>query len=89
MKKEDKSQHKLPERFPSYSAAADFWDTHDSAEFVDDLSPVSVEVQLKRRHFEIEVDEEVVRVLEKRARVFNVPTDTLANELLRKDLALV
>lgn len=88
MKKENKLQHTLPASFPTYEAAADFWDKHDSTEFAEDLIPVSAKVRLERRHFEIEVDEEVVHALEKRARARKVPTGAMANELLRRDLAL-
>ena len=89
MKKGSRSQNTLPETFPSYEAAADFWDKNDSADFAEDLVPVSAEVRLERRHFEIEVDEDVVRALEKRAHARKVPTGAMANDLLRRDLALV
>ena len=88
MKKGNRSQKVLPETFPSYEAAADFWDKNDSADFAEDLLPVSAEVRLERRHFEIELDEEVVQAVEKRARARKVPTGAMANELLRRDLAL-
>ena len=88
MKKGNRIQKALPESFPSYEAAADFWDRNDSAAFAEDLVPVSAEARLKHRHFEIEVDEEVVNALEKRARARKVPTGAMANELLRRDLAL-
>jgi len=89
MKKERRSQNSIPESFPSYDAAGDFWDTHDSADFAEELSPVSVQARLERRHFEIEVDEEVARALEKKAHAQKVRTNELANELLKRDLALV
>ena len=88
MKKGNRSQKVLPETFPSYEAAADFWDKNDSADFAEDLLPVSAEVRLEHRHFKIELDEEVVQALEKRARARKVPTGAMANELLRRDLAL-
>ena len=78
----------MPKSFSSYDAAGDFWDTHDSAEFVTELSPVAVQARLERRHFEIEVDEEVARALEKKALTRKMRTDELANELLKRDLAL-
>ena len=88
MKKGNNIQKALPATFPSYEAASDFWDKHDSTDFADDLVPVAAEVHLERRHFEVEVDEEVLRALEKRANARKVPLGAMANELLRRDLAL-
>ena len=88
MKKGSKSPNCIPESFPSYDAAGDFWDTHDSADFVSEFTPVQVQAHLERRHFAIEVDEEVARALEKKAHARKLHSDELANKLLRRDLAL-
>jgi len=50
------------------------------------MTPVEVDVRLDSRHFEIDVDEEVVRALEERAHLEHISASKLANELLRKEL---
>lgn len=78
----------IPEEFPSEEAAGRFWDTHDSTEYLDQMEPVESDVRLERRHFEIEVDEEVVHALRKRATSEHVAASEIANKLLRRELAI-
>jgi len=76
----------IPEEFPSAEEAGRFWDTHDSTEYLDQMEPVDADVRLVGRHFEIEVDEQVVQALRRRATVEHVAASELANELLRREL---
>jgi len=78
----------IPEEFSSEEEAGRFWDTHDSAEYLDQMEPVESDVRLERRHFEIEVGEDVIEALRKRAASEHVAASELANELLRKQLAV-
>ena len=48
----------LPDEFRSEDEAAEFWDTHSIIDYEEFLEPIDLEVDLKRRYFEIEVDEE-------------------------------
>ena len=48
----------LPDDFESEEAAAEFWDTHSITDYEEFLEPVGLQVNVNRRHFEIEVDEE-------------------------------
>ena len=86
MKDTKSEKDKLPEAFSSYEEAAEFWDTHDSTDYAEHLVAVEVDVDLKRRHFEIEVDEDVIRALEKRAGSEHIPAGRLANDLLKREL---
>ena len=47
----------LPEEFNSYEEAAEFWDTHDTTDYLDEFRTVEVKSELCNRHFEIEEDE--------------------------------
>jgi len=78
----------IPKEFSSEEEAGQFWDTHDSTEYLDQMEPVEADVRLERRHFEIEVDAEVVEALRKRATVEHVAASRLANDLLRRELAV-
>ncbi|HVF10419.1 MAG TPA: CopG family antitoxin [Abditibacteriaceae bacterium] len=52
-----------PEHFESYEAAADFWDTHDTTDYLDEFRTIEVNSELRVRHYEVEIDEGVAKVL--------------------------
>jgi len=81
-------QDELPETFASYDEAGDFWDKHDSADYQEHLIPVKASIRVDRRHFEVEVDEDVVKALTRLGRSRRKAPSLVANELLRKELAL-
>ncbi len=86
MKSTNKKKDQLPDEFSSYEEAGKFWDIHDSTDYLEHMTPVEVDAHLDRRHFEIDVDEEVIRALEERALSEHISASKLANELLRKEL---
>ena len=87
MTNKNKSIDPIPENFSGYEEAAEFWDSHDTTDYLDHLQPIEVvESELRYRHYEIEVDEDLIPVLEKQAQKRGVPLKTLASELLRKQL---
>ncbi|MCK5806650.1 MAG: hypothetical protein KAI66_27725, partial [Lentisphaeria bacterium] len=67
MAKDTRPRDELPEEFSSYEEAGEFWDAHDSTEYLDQMTPVEMDARLEVRHFEIEVDEEVMALLSQRA----------------------
>ncbi len=77
----------VPEEFESYEAAAEFWDSHDTRDYPELLSTVTFVSQLRRRRFEIEIEPDVVKVLETKARKKGVAVGRLASDLLRRQLA--
>ena len=87
MKRTDKKDE-LPETFASYDEAGDFWDTHDSTDYQEHLVPVKATIRADHRHFEVEVDEDVLKALARLARSRRKAPSLVANELLRKELAL-
>ena len=78
----------MPASFATADEAGLFWDTHDSTDYEEFLVPVKATARLERRHFEVEVDEDVVKALAQLARSRKTAWGQLANELLRKELAL-
>jgi hypothetical protein len=76
----------LPEEFASPEEAAEFWDTHSVADYEDALEAVEVDVDLRRRHFEIEVDEESFLALRETATKERKPVKQLASEILKQRL---
>jgi len=86
MRNTEHKKDEIPESFPSYEAAGEFWDSHDSTDYLEHMTPVEVDARFEQRRFEIEVDEDIITALEKRAQSEDVPASRLANDLLRKQL---
>jgi len=87
MKNTSRPSDPLPEEFASEEEAAVFWNTHSLADYEECLEPVEVAVSLKRRHFEIEIDEESYLALQARARRERKPVKQLASQILKGGLA--
>ena len=83
----DKQIETLPEEFESEEAAAEFWETHSITDYEEFLEPASVQVNIKRRHFEIEVDEECFLAVRDTARKQHKPVKQLASEIIKQRLA--
>lgn len=76
----------LPEEFETYEEAAEFWDTHDTTDYLDVFHTVEVTTEFKGRCYEVEIDEDVVQVLREQARQKGITVSRLASELLRQQL---
>ena len=77
----------IPDEFATYEDAAAFWDTHDTTDYPDAFQTVDVEeVALRQRRYEVEIDEDVVRMLQEQARKRALPISRLASDLLRQQL---
>jgi CopG antitoxin of type II toxin-antitoxin system len=76
----------MPEEFASYEEAAEFWDTHDTTDYPEAFRIIEVVSELRRRHYEIEIDADVIKTLRRQARRKGIPSSQLANELLRQHL---
>lgn len=75
----------IPEEFSSYEEAAEFWDTHDTTDYPEAFRTIEVKAKF-RRHYEIEVEEDVAKALQTRAKRKKVTVSHLANDLLRQQL---
>ncbi len=86
---EKKDADPLPDEFTSYEKAGEFWDNHDTTEYPDAFTeePVEVQAAFLRRHFEVEVDEDLFGTLRAKARETGVSVRRLVGELLRQQLA--
>ena len=76
----------LPEEFASYEEAAEFWDTHDTADYLESFETVAVEAELKRRRYEVEIDEELMRALAEQAQKRGIAVSQLVGEMLREKI---
>lgn len=76
----------LPDEFKSHQEAAGFRNTHSIAEYEEFLEPVDLDADIKRRHFEIEVDEESYLALRETARKERKTVKQIASETLKQRL---
>lgn len=77
----------LPDEFGSEDQAAEFWDTHSITDYEEFLAPVKLDVDIKRRHYEIEVDEESFLALHDCAKKQHKPIKQLVSEIMKRHLA--
>ncbi len=78
----------IPDEFASYDEAAEFWDTHDTTDYPEAFKTVAVKTELRRRHYEVEVEATLMKVLRKRAQAKGIPTKRLVNDMLRRQISL-
>ncbi len=86
MKTKKKHVDTLPGDFGSYEEAAEFWDKHDTTDYLDVSRPVKTVSQFRGRRYEIEIEDSIARVLRLRAKRKGVTPSHLANDLLRREL---
>ena len=87
MKTKNKTTDPLPKEFSSYEEAAEFWDSHDTTDYLGDSETVKVNSELRERHFAIEIDLAVAVILRKEAKRRGTTPSRLANDLLRQRLS--
>ena len=72
--------------FLAYEEAAEWFDTHDMADYEDQLTPVDVEFDLRKNRNWVELDGEIAKYLRELAKEQHVSTRTLVNEFLKEKL---
>jgi predicted HicB family RNase H-like nuclease len=83
---DEKRPDETPEQFGDYDEAAEFWDGHDTTDYLDEFRTVDVKAELRARHFEVELDEDVVKALQSKAEAQGMSLSHLASALLRQKL---
>lgn len=89
MKNKRKKVEPIPDEFASYEEAAEFWDTHDTTNYLDVFRTVDAQTELRKRHYEVEVDEDIIEVLKTKAHKRGVPISRLVSDMLRKQISRV
>ena len=82
----DKQIDPLPDEFASYEEAVEFWDAHDTTDYLENFETVAVDAELKRRRFEVEVDEDLMEVLHAQAQQRGIAVNRLVSEMLREKI---
>ena len=76
---------KIPD-FKSLEEAADYWDTHSFAEYIEDTEPVEIEVNLKARKIYLEIDNDLSDKLRKISRKKKKSYVNLINSWIREKI---
>lgn len=74
----------MPEHFNSLEEAAEFWDTHDSADYEDYMKVVECEVSIKRRVYLVELNHELYDKVRVIAQEKGIPAETLVNQWVQE-----
>ena len=77
----------IPEEFGSYEEAAEFCDTHDTTDYPELFHHVETEAELRKRHYEVEIDEDLVNVLRESAQKRGIPISHLVSSMLRNQIS--
>jgi len=79
----------IPDHFASIEEAAEFWETHDLADYWDLTEEVKFEVNLRRRCYLVALDPELAVKLTAEAHRQGLSTETLINLWLSEKLEQV
>ena len=82
----NKERKPTPEGFRSYEEVAAFWEIHDTTDYLDEFRTVDVSGELRARHFEVEIEEDIAQELQAVAKQRGVSLGQLTSELLRRQL---
>ena len=77
----------LPEEFESYEEAADFWDVHDITDYPEEFQTVEVQAELRQRHYDVEIEQDIIQVLRERARKNGISVSHLVSSMLRQQIS--
>jgi hypothetical protein len=76
----------LPDDFQTLEELSDFWDTHSSADYEDDMEPVEAQIDLSSSKVYCPVAKDLLRQVRRQARQQGVSTETLINLWLQEKL---
>lgn len=76
----------IPDHFANLDEAAEFWDTHDLADYDDATREVRFDVDLKKRTFLTALEPELAKKVAAHAHRQGVSTETLINVWLAEKL---
>jgi len=89
MRKKNKQNDPIPNEFSTYEEAADFWDNHDTTDYPESFTDVKVQTEFRKRCYEIEVDEDIMKLLKEQANKLSVSVTRLTNKILREQISKV
>lgn len=86
MKNKNHNIDSIPEQFNSYEEAGEFWDNHDTTDYLEDFETVEITSQFEGQHYEIEIDLDLIKYLKIEAKKRQVTITSLVNQMLREKI---
>jgi hypothetical protein len=86
MENTDKRRDPLPDSFLSEEEAGEFWDVHSTADYEEYLEPVDMTIEIKKRHYLIEIDQDSFMALFQYSKRMDEPVNILASRILKEKL---
>jgi len=86
MKNKGKPIDSLPDSFASEAEAGEFWDSHSTMDYAEHLEPVSDVIKIKKRIFEVQVEEDIFQRLQQEANSKHKSIPKVVDQILRKTL---
>lgn len=85
----NRSRPPIPSDFPSLGEAADFWDSHDLTDYLDQTQEVEAQVEIGRRTFLTAIEPGLAKKVSAFAATQGIGAETLINVWLSEKLAAV
>ncbi len=86
MRNKNKPIDPLPDSFASAEEAGEFWDSHSTMDYAEYLEPTSDVIKIKKRVFEVQVEEDVFQRLQQEASSKHKTIPKLVDQILRETL---
>lgn len=86
MNNKDKPIDPLPDSFASEAEAGEFWDSHSTMDYAEYLEPTNDAIKIKKRIFEVQVEEDVFQRLQQEASSKHKTIPKVVDQILRKTL---
>jgi len=86
MNNTDRKRDVLPETFASEEEAGEFWDTHSTMDYEEYLKPVDLTIDIRKRHYLIEIDEDSFIALFQYSQKINQSVHSVASNILKERL---
>lgn len=86
MKNKNLNIDPIPEQFDSYEEAGEFWDNHDTTDYLEDFVTVEINSKLQQKHYEVEIDLDLIQQLKNQAKKQEVTIQHLVNQILREKI---
>ncbi len=86
MSENKKQRDPIPESFASIEEAAEFWDSHSTADYDDLMRDVHFDVDIQRRTFLVPIEGSMAKEITAIAQREGLGLDTLVNLWLREKL---
>jgi len=82
-----KRKDTIPDHFISAEEAGEFWDTHSSTDYLDEMEEEEIEFDIQRRTFLVQVNDRIYQLAKRKAASEHMTIEQIINTLLDRELA--